>query len=1034
MRSRVVACFLLASVAAVALAEGEPVTFRELMQFRRIEGPVLSRDGSWLAYARRPDRGDGDCVARPVAGGDPLRVRRGSDPRLSSDARWLACAIVPSQRERDDAARRGATGKDAPRRGLALVSLVTGSERRFANVESFVFSEDGAWIAWKLHETGEEKPDEKPDGEAEETAAAEGAAETPPSAPRPEGAPESKEPAPPGEAIPTAVPSPVVASEQTETRDEAADDRPEGTTLRVLELATGRRVEIPFVTSYAFADVGRSLAFVVAEPTGVENGIFVLDSIEDAPADVHSRADADADTRSPPGRRLHGAPDGRYTGLSWAEDRPRLAFVAAVDDVLREPGPADVWVRIGDGEAVRVARSGDAPEGWRIPSAHTPTWSRDGERLFFGYRPIDPVLEERRLERLHEKLVELGEAPPEPVRSYDPYDIEDLLEDRGVDVWHGRDPFIVPHQKKRWNSETDRVWLAVAHVGSPDRGRGARRGGRGGRRDAAATGTDARPRIVRLADEAVPDVRPSDNARAVLATSDRAYRREVTWDGRYADVYRVALDDGERALVAERLRGPVAELSPDGRFVVYWRSPHWYAFDADDGTTRNLTADLEVPFSDEDDDYPGPDPGYGIAAWVAGDRAVLIRDKYDVWRFALADRGDPVNVTDGIGRATGRRFRVLDLDRERDDIDPDAKLLLHAHDEGSKAEGFWTARADRAGAEVALEGPNRFRFLAKAEDADRVVYTREAYDEFPDLWTAKLDFAGPARQSDANPQIAKYAWGRAELVEWESADGTPLQGVLILPAGYEPGTRYPVLVYYYRLFSQRLHQFNPPVVNHRPSFPVYASHGYAVFLPDIRFEVGRPGKSAVDALVPGVQKLVDMGVADSGAIGLHGHSWSGYQTAHVVTQTDRFAAAVAGAPVSNMTSAYGGIRLGSGLARQFQYERGQSRIGGSLDAELPKYLENSPVFHARHVNTPLLIQFGDEDEAVPWQQGIELYLALRRLDKDVVFLQYRGEPHHLKRYANKLDYSIKMKEFFDHHLKGAKAPAWMVDGIPYRGD
>ena len=134
-----------------------------------------------------------------------------------------------------------------------------------------------------------------------------------------------------------------------------------------------------------------------------------------------------------------------------------------------------------------------------------------------------------------------------------------------------------------------------------------------------------------------------------------------------------------------------------------------------------------------------------------------------------------------------------------------------------------------------------------------------------------------------------------------------------------PGKRYPVLVYYYRFFSQRLNFFNEPVVNHRPSFPLYASNGYAVFLPDIRFEIGRPGQSAVKCLEPGIRKLVEMGVADPDAIGLHGHSWSGYQTAFVITQTDIFAAAVAGAPVSNRTSDYSGIRWGTGLARQFQY-------------------------------------------------------------------------------------------------------------------
>ena len=224
------------------------------------------------------------------------------------------------------------------------------------------------------------------------------------------------------------------------------------------------------------------------------------------------------------------------------------------------------------------------------------------------------------------------------------------------------------------------------------------------------------------------------------------------------------------------------------------------------------------------------------------------------------------------------------------------------------------------------------------------------------------------------------------------------------------------------------------VVNHRPNFPFYTSNGYAMFLPDIRFDIGMPGRSAVDALVPGIQKLIDMGIADEHAIGLHGHSWSGYQTAHVITQTDVFACAVAGAPVSNMTSAYSGIRLGSGLARQFQYETAQSRIGGSLWEKRELYIENSPVFFADRINTPLLIQFGDIDDAVPWQQGVELYLALRRLDKDVVFLQYRGEPHHLKQYPNKVDYTIKMKEYLDHYLKGEPAPKWLAEGEPYNGD
>jgi len=248
-----------------------------------------------------------------------------------------------------------------------------------------------------------------------------------------------------------------------------------------------------------------------------------------------------------------------------------------------------------------------------------------------------------------------------------------------------------------------------------------------------------------------------------------------------------------------------------------------------------------------------------------------------------------------------------------------------------------------------------------------------------------------------------------------------------------PGRRYPVLVYYYRFFSQRLHEFNQPAVNHRPNFPLYASNGYVVFLPDVRFEVGRPGFASTKSVVPGVQHLIDIGLADPDAIALHGHSWSGYQTAFMVTQTNIFKTAIAGAPVGNMTSAYSGIRLGSGLARQFQYEMSQSRLSGSLWEARDDYIDNSPVFFADKIQTPLLILHGDVDDAVPWEQSIELYLAMRRNGKEAVFLQYRDEPHHPQTYANKLDWAMKMKEWLDHYLKGMPAPEWISQGIPYTG-
>ena len=946
-----IALVALALSAIPAVAGTEPLTFQELMKFRQIEGAVIAKDGGWIAYGLRPDRGEGEAVARSVDGDAEHRVERGGNPVISGDSAWFAAAILPTQKERDEAAGKKGNGKDkddGPRKGLALVSLTDGSRAQFEEVESFAFSEDGRWLAWK-HYKEKKKEDDKEEGE------------------EPKGKDEPEE----------------------------DEDRPLGTTLVLRDLAGASDTTIPHVIDYAFDEPSRFLVYTIAGPDGEPNGIYVRELSE----------------KGAPERPLLAETAGRYTHPTFAEESSRLAFVAAVDDDLHDPGPADVWFWDGasGGKARRLATSKKAAEGWRIPSKNRLTWSKDGGRLFFGYGWIDPVVEERRLEKKEQKRAERDKKKAgEEEEAFDSYDVEALLDDRGVDIWHGQDPLIIPNQKKEWDeTEKDRVYLAVVHV---DTGK-----------------------VVRLADRAMPDLEPSNNPRAVLGSSGLDYRRLRTWDGRYTDVYHVDLNTGERQRIGKKLRNPDGEISPDGRFVAYWDADHWHLFDADSGETRNLTADLDVPFANEDDDYPQPDPGYGIGDWVEGDVAVLIYDKYDVWRFPTGE-GKPVNLTSGRGREERRIYRVVDLDPKIDHVGNDERLLLAGYHDFKKNDGFWETRADRPRLKKLIEEDRRFRVLARAEDADRVLYTRQSYREYPDLWVGGLDLSDGRKLTDANPQIDRFAWGDAELVEWTSVDGIPLQGVLIKPGNYEPGKRYPVLVYFYRFFSQRLHEFNQPVINHRPNFPLYASNGYAVFLPDVRFEIGRPGLSAVKALVPGVQKLVDLGIADPDAIGLHGHSWSGYQAAHVITQTNIFAAAVAGAPVSNMTSAYSGIRLGSGLARQFQYEQSQSRIGASLDEALPLYIENSPVFHARHIQTPLLIQFGDVDEAVPWQQGIELYLALRRLDKDVIFLQYRGEPHHLKKYPNKLDYSIKMKEFFDHHLKGAEPAAWIVEGVPYRGE
>jgi dipeptidyl aminopeptidase/acylaminoacyl peptidase len=767
-------------------------------------------------------------------------------------------------------------------------------------------------------------------------------------------------------------------------KKEEAQLRPKdvGSTLVLLHLGSGKETEIGHVLAFAFDESGRYLAYAVGEPDGKGNGLFCRLLSPEGEAD----------------RVIGKVERGVYSGLTWEKEGRRLAYLAAAADEKGSAGPASLWTwDAGKEKSVPAVPAGSTPEDWLIPSKNKLAWSKDGKRLFFGLMPKD-------IYELGKAQAEDKEEKPEKTE-VDLFNLEEILTKREVDVWHADDPRIIPDQKKRWPRAKEKIYFAVYHIDSG--------------------------KMVPLADQTVPDLEIPENANQALGFSDVPYLKEITWDGSYEDIYLMDLSTGARKKIVSRLaRRP--SLSPGGRFVAFFKDRNWLLYDTGTGALRNLTAALQVPFYDEDNDTPEEPRPHGMAGWLEADAAVLLYDKYDVWKVPTG-REEAVNLTGASGRKEDLTFRILKLDPEARFFKKGQNLLLSAYHNHKKYSGLYAGNVARAGVERLVEEEKRYSFLAKAKNADAVLFTRESYEEFPDLWTSGLDFSSRRRLTRINPQIEEFAWGSAELVEWQSLDGTPLQGVLIKPGNYEPGRRYPVLVYFYEKFSQRLYEFNQVVVNHRPCFPFYASNGYALFLPDIVYETGRPGLSATKCLVPGVQKLIDMGVANPKAIALHGHSWSGYETAFIITQTNIFRAAIAGAPVSNMTSAYDGIRWESGLARQFQYEKTQSRIGASLWQSLPLYLENSPVFFADRIQTPLLLMFGDEDGAVPWQQGIELYLAMRRLGKNCIFLEYRGEGHHPKKYPNKLDYAIRMKEYLDHYLKGEPAPDWVTRGVPYQG-
>ncbi|TKB56677.1 S9 family peptidase [Ferrimonas aestuarii] len=740
-----------------------------------------------------------------------------------------------------------------------------------------------------------------------------------------------------------------------------------GTKALLIDLSSGKELELTGVTQFSFAKDADILVWATSFEEGVGNQVVRRDLA------------AGTDTVLWQGQDL-GA-----TAIAQTEDGQLTSFSTTL---LRSEDKFQLAHKLWLADGAKPANELSLPDDGMLLTEHSKLhFSRDNQRLFVG-RQL-PLPQELTIEEFSD--------------SNSLYDMDTLMSRVELNVWHGDDPRIKTNEINQYKKARKHNYVGVMHLKDK--------------------------RFVQLADASVPDVTVADNQGYLLASSDQPYLKMISWAGFYKDWYLVDLNTGERRLLVTQQGGYQSPtLSPTDSGVAWFVRGDLYRHNIANNQTEVVSHGEETGFADEDHDYPSPAPGYGFGSWLGNGRAVVAYDKFDLWQLDI-DSGKLTALT--AGREHGWQYREIDLDADSDLHPMGEPMLLHGYNVQDKREGAYQLGLSDRSWKVAQQGDYKLSFVAKAEDSDTLLFSKQRYDLYPDLLTTDATVSQLTKVTELGNQLDGLDWGQAELVHWRSNDGKPLSGVVITPHGYKGDKPLPTLVYFYRFMSQRLHNFPQMALNHRPNFAQYVNDGYAVFLPDIRFEVGHPGQSSLSSMLPGVQKIIDMGIAKADAIGVQGHSWAGYQDAYLITQTDIFAAAVSGAPVSNMTSAYGGIRWGSGLTRQFQYESGQSRIGKSLMEAPHLYIENSPVFHVDRIDTPLVIMFGDEDEAVPYEQGLELYMAMRRAAKPVVMLQYEGEPHHLKKYPNKVDYSIKMKAFFDHHLKGAPAPTWWTQGVPY---
>ena len=408
-------------------------------------------------------------------------------------------------------------------------------------------------------------------------------------------------------------------------------------------------------------------------------------------------------------------------------------------------------------------------------------------------------------------------------------------------------------------------------------------------------------------------------------------------------------------------------------------------------------------------------------------------DRYDIWKIHPEYRESPVRLTRGREADDPTVFRYIKLDQEERSIDLSKELFLHFFHRRSKKEGYGKFNLSSSSFSELTSGDYSFtRRVRKAKDENVLFYTKENFQVFPDLRIVKnWNFKKDRKISTANPQQSEYKWGTIEPYTWMSLDGKKLNGMLVKPEGFDPNKKYPMIVNFYEKSSDRINTHRAPYP-HRSTinYTYYSNRGYLIFNPDVPYRNGYPGESAYNAVIPGVTSLIEKGFVDEDNIGVQGHSWGGYQIAYLVTKTNMFKCAESGAPVVNMISAYGGIRWGSGLSRQFQYEHTQSRIGGTIWEYPIRYIENSPIFFIDKIETPLLIMHNDEDGAVPWYQGIEFFTALRRLGKPAWMLNYNGEPHWPVKIQNRKDFNLRMEQFFDHYLQQKPMPSWMKNGVP----
>ncbi|MGW8266851.1 MAG: prolyl oligopeptidase family serine peptidase [Longimicrobiales bacterium] len=791
-------------------------------------------------------------------------------------------------------------------------------------------------------------------------------------------------------------------------RDGSEEGSP-GATVTVRELETGRDMTFGNVAEFEWEDAedGNLLALVISAEGKLGNGVHLYDPTTSELRVLES-------SRS------------TYSNLSWRTEAPDLLVLRAKTDDAKEDATEVVvaWTGLGGREAKHTydpTADPTFPVGMRPVPFRAPSWSLDGSVIFLGIAEwedkILPPGEGDEDVAEEEEAEEQSEARFSPDPNGDPSTVQ---------IWHWTDVFVMPWQSRHGAQDRERNMLAAWHVESG--------------------------RFVQLGQDLIEErVTPIPGSDQVYVEEWSRYAMERSI-GRYgADLYLQDMNTGERTPIRENINDRYVEASPGGTYLLFVEDGHYWTVDVSTREITNITASAPVSFIDEGSDQTSkvyPDrlqkPPFGTAGWTTGDAAVLLYDDYDLWAVA-SDGSGAERLTDGASEQVRHRLVRLDgglfggfrsfsppsASPEEEWIDLDEPQYLSLYGEWTKRSGYGVLRPGQ-GVERLVWLDKNVGSLAKAKKADAFSYVAQAYDDSPDIFVGGPDLRNARQVTTTNPFQAEYAWGRSELIEYETDQGRRLQGALIYPAGYEPGKRYPMIVYNYELLSQNLHRYVAPSDRSYYNTAVFMSHGYLVLQPDIVFRPRQPGWSVVECIGAAVEKVIEMGVVDPDRIGIVGHSMGGFNTSFVATNTHgMFAAAVVGAPITDLVSYYGDHHWSSGIAETDHIETGQERMEVALYEDFQAYVDNSAVFNAHQMTVPLLLEAGDDDGTVAWYQSIELYNIARRAKRNVVMVTYMGEGHGLRQAENQRDYQQRILAWFGHYLKGEPAEPWITEGKSY---